>query len=106
MNKLITVFFLATHLALHYLTLDGTKGPRGIPLEDLDPSTVPPADPNAPLKSIVLIGSVGNSVHIATSKPLLINTQPPSKVSRTPQITVQQNTVWSVSWVPYNSLAE
>jgi len=49
-----------THLALHYLTLDGTKPPRGLPLEDLDPSTAPPADPNAPLKSIVLIGSVAS----------------------------------------------
>lgn len=49
-----------THLALHYLKLDGSKNPKGIPLEDLDPSTVPAPDPTAPLKSIVLIGSIAS----------------------------------------------
>lgn len=49
-----------THLALHYLKLDESKSPKGIPLEDLDPATVPPPDPNAPLKSIVLIGSIAS----------------------------------------------
>jgi len=53
-----------THLALHYLTLDGTKKPRGIPLDVFDPTTVSPVDPEAPLKSIVLIGSISSIMSI------------------------------------------